>query len=68
MATIIIRDLADSVELDHAAMLAVLGGTRVSGRQSVFGLADQEERMYRYPELASYYQRIAVQGDQRRRG
>lgn len=68
MATITIRDLADSVELDHAAMLAVLGGTRVPGRQSALEPADQEDRMYRYPELASYYQRIAVQGGQRRRG
>ena len=68
MATIIIRDLADSVELDHAAMLAVLGGTRVSGRQSAVNLTDQDQRMYRYPELASYYKRIAVQGGERRRG
>lgn len=67
MATITIHDLADSVELDHAAMLAVLGGTRISGRQSAFGHADQDERMYRYPQLASYYQRIAVQGGQRKR-
>ncbi len=32
MATIVIKDLSDSTELDRAAMHAIVGGTRNGGR------------------------------------
>jgi len=33
MATIVIKDLAESVDLDHQAMVAITGGSRIRGRQ-----------------------------------
>jgi hypothetical protein len=39
MAVILIKDLADSVELDKQAMSAIAGGARSSGRRSVRSLA-----------------------------
>lgn len=33
MAMIVIRDLPESLELDHEAMLAIVGGARTRGRQ-----------------------------------
>ncbi|QDF96841.1 hypothetical protein CJ010_10015 [Azoarcus sp. DD4] len=33
MAMIVIRDLPESLELDHEAMLAIVGGARTHGRQ-----------------------------------
>lgn len=33
MAMIVIKDLPESLELDHEAMLAIVGGARTRGRQ-----------------------------------
>jgi hypothetical protein len=37
MATIVIKDLAESIDLDRQAMHAITGGARVRGRPSVLG-------------------------------
>lgn len=37
MATIVIRDLPESVELDRLAMLAITGGSRFRARPGVIG-------------------------------
>lgn len=37
MATIVIKDLADSIDLDRQAMHAITGGARVRGRPTVLG-------------------------------
>ncbi len=37
MATIVIKDLAESLDLDRQAMLAITGGARVRGRPAVLG-------------------------------
>jgi hypothetical protein len=37
MATIVIKDLPDSVDLDREAMLAITGGARTRGRQTYLG-------------------------------
>jgi hypothetical protein len=37
MAVIVIKDLADSIDLDREAMVAITGGARVRGRQSPLG-------------------------------
>jgi len=34
MATIVIKDLSDSIDLDRKAMTAIIGGTRAGGRPS----------------------------------
>lgn len=44
MATITIKDLTDSVELDREAMTAILGGARLRGRQTLAGSALQRSR------------------------
>lgn len=37
MATIVIKDLTESVDLDHQAMVAIIGGARTRGRQPILG-------------------------------
>lgn len=37
MATIVIKDLTESVDLDHQAMVAITGGARTRGRQPILG-------------------------------
>ena len=37
MATIVIKDLAESIDLDRQAMHAITGGARVRGRPTVLG-------------------------------
>lgn len=50
MATITIKDLTDSVELDREAMTAILGGARLRGRQTLAGSALQRcRRIVDYP-------------------
>lgn len=39
MASIIIKDLAESVDLDREAMIAISGGARTRGRQPFAGSA-----------------------------
>jgi len=34
MATIVIKDLSDSIELDRQAMTTIIGGARTRGRQT----------------------------------
>ncbi len=42
MATIVIKDLRESSELDRQAMLAVIGGTRFGGRAAPLGRQAQQ--------------------------
>jgi len=37
MARIVIKDLTESVDLDRAAMIAIMGGARTPGRQAFPG-------------------------------
>ncbi len=37
MAIIVIKDLLESVDLDHQAMLAISGGARTRGRTTFLG-------------------------------
>ena len=50
MATIVIKDLADSVELDRQAMTAITGGSRIRGRQPSTGhTLFRAERVVSFP-------------------
>jgi hypothetical protein len=50
MAKLIIKDLADSVELDRQAMAAIVGGARVGARSSMAApLVPIAERVVEYP-------------------
>ncbi|SIT35826.1 conserved hypothetical protein [Paraburkholderia ribeironis] len=50
MAKLIIKDLADSVELDRQAMAAVVGGARVGARSSMAApLVPTTQRVVDYP-------------------
>jgi hypothetical protein len=47
MATIVIKDLAESTELDRQAMLAITGGSRFRARDTVVGRpAQQRVRLF----------------------
>ena len=49
MATIVIRDLPESVELDRQAMLAITGGSRFRARAGVIGRsAFRGKRLFDY--------------------
>ncbi len=37
MATIVIKDLSESVDLDRQAMVAISGGARTNGRRTAVG-------------------------------
>ena len=50
MATIVIQDLAESVDLDHQAMTAIIGGARARGRPAFPGRAIfRTTRLINYP-------------------
>jgi hypothetical protein len=50
MATIVINDLPESMELDRQAMLAITGGSRVRAGASVDGRAAvQRVRLFEFP-------------------
>lgn len=50
MATIVIQDLTDSVELDRRAMTAITGGSRIRGRQPATGRTlFRDERVVSFP-------------------
>jgi hypothetical protein len=50
MANIVVRDLTESLELDHEAMAAVIGGARMRGRPANLGhLLMQNTRIVDYP-------------------
>jgi hypothetical protein len=47
MATIVIKDLRESTELDRQAMLAIAGGSRLRGRTAAVGRpAQQRVRLF----------------------
>jgi hypothetical protein len=51
MATIAIKDLPDSVELDRQAMIAIVGGARSGARYgSLLQLASSPTRVVDYPQ------------------
>lgn len=51
MSKLVIHDLAESIELDRAAMTAIVGGARIAGR--LFGVTAQtvsaSARVVEYP-------------------
>jgi hypothetical protein len=50
MAKLIIKDLADNVELDRGAMAAIVGGARVGARSSMAApLVPASRRVVDYP-------------------
>lgn len=50
MATIVIRDLPESVDLDRQAMLAIMGGARFRPRAAEMGRAAlRGKRLSNYP-------------------
>ena len=50
MAKLLIKDLADSVELDRAAMAAIVGGARIGARlTSAAPLVPTSARVVEYP-------------------
>jgi hypothetical protein len=50
MAKLIIKDLADNVELDREAMTAIVGGARVGARSSMAApLVPASRRVVDYP-------------------
>lgn len=50
MAKLIIKDLADSVQLDREAMAAIVGGARVGARSSMAApLVPASARVVEYP-------------------
>lgn len=50
MAKLMIKDLADSLELDREAMAAIVGGARVGARSSVAApLVPASKRVVDYP-------------------
>jgi len=50
VATIVIKDLSDSIELDREAMLSIIGGARSGGRPWQAGtLVASDKRIVDYP-------------------
>jgi hypothetical protein len=50
MATIVIKDLTDSINLDHEAMVAITGGSRSRNRPTFAGrMAPRSSRLFTYP-------------------
>lgn len=50
MATIVIKDLTESIDLDRQAMQAITGGARVRGRSAPVGSTIvRSERIIKYP-------------------
>lgn len=49
MASIVIKDLTENVDLDRKAMLAISGGSRTRGRQ-----ASLEHRVFHHPRVIDY--------------
>ncbi|WP_144139866.1 hypothetical protein [Paraburkholderia sp. BCC1884] len=50
MAKLVIKDLSDSIELDHQAMAAIVGGARIGTRSSVaVPLVPASARVVDYP-------------------
>lgn len=54
MATIVIKDLAESVDLDRQAMTAITGGARTRGRQPFPGQAISGQTILRSNRIINY--------------
>jgi hypothetical protein len=52
MASIVIKDLTESIELDRQAMTAITGGARTRGRQPSFGRTlFRSDRIVNFPDF-----------------
>jgi hypothetical protein len=55
MTIIVIKDLLESVDLDHQAMVATTGGIRARGRQTLLGgTIFRSARIVNYPTSFAY--------------
>ena len=50
MSSLVIKDLADSIDLDREAMTSVVGGARVRGQVNPAPLAPRTTRVVDYPD------------------
>lgn len=64
MSRLVIKDLADSIDLDRAAMTAVVGGARVRGQVNPAHVASRTTRVVDYPDTLPRTQPVsgALQG------
>jgi hypothetical protein len=52
MASIVIKDLPDSIDLDRQAMTAITGGARIRGRQAAVGRTTfRDDRVVNFPDF-----------------
>lgn len=55
MATIVIKDLPESLELDRQSMLAIAGGARIGARHGLAGRTlPSSTRIINYPATIGY--------------
>lgn len=67
MATIVIKDLPESIDLDRQAMTAITGGARMRGRQTYVGrVPSQMGRVVGFPNFRSFIAGMPASGSRHR--